>query len=59
MRTRSTRLLAALTAIAAAWIESESRRKGWTADYRDEVEHSLANHLRGLDALPISTIIAA
>jgi integrase len=45
--------------LAAAWIASEGVRKGWTAAYRDEVAQSLANHLRGLDALPISAIVAA
>lgn len=45
--------------LAAAWIASEGMRKGWTAAYREEVAQSLANHLRELDALPISTIVAA
>ena len=45
--------------LAAAWIASEGARKGWTAAYRAEVQQSLARHLRGLDALPVSAIVAA
>lgn len=45
--------------LAAAWIASEGMRKGRTAAYQEEVAQSLANHLCRLDALPISTIVAA
>ena len=45
--------------IAASWVNSESRRKKWSADYVDEVEQSLRNHLHKLDDLPVSTIIAS
>ena len=45
--------------LAASWIKSESRRRGWTPDYRDEVAASLKNHLRVLDDVPIAAISAA
>ncbi len=41
------------------WIDSEARRERWTADYKEEVEASLKNHLSKLDRLPISKITAA
>ncbi len=41
-----------------AWIEIESRRKKWSADYEFEVQQSLINHLSDLDELPISNITA-
>ena len=37
----------------------ESRRKEWSADYIDEVEQSLRNHLYELDGLPVSAIVAS
>jgi integrase len=45
--------------IAASWVRSESRRKKWSADYINEVEQSLRNHLHKLDDLPVSTIVAS
>ena len=45
--------------VAADWVRQETRRAAWTPDYRDEVEASLANHLSGLDGLPMTAITAA
>lgn len=45
-------------AIAAAWVNDEGRRKGWAAEYRDEVEASLRKHLGALDPLPIADVTA-
>lgn len=44
--------------VAAEWVKRESRRARWTADYKAEVEASIANHLGKLDGLPISEITA-
>jgi hypothetical protein len=45
--------------VAAAWVNAETRRKKWSADYIGEVEQSLRNHLSELDDLPVSTIVAS
>ena len=46
-------------ATAADWVKSEARRKKWSAEYVDEVEQSLRNHLAKLDPLPVSKIVAS
>ena len=45
--------------LAADWLKREARRSKWTADYREEVKGSLANHLSPLNTLPVSEITAA
>lgn len=45
-------------AVKAAWLNDEERRKGWSADYRGEVEASLRKHLSELDSLPVSEVTA-
>lgn len=44
--------------VAGAWMEAEAHRKRWTADYRNEVAASLKNHLRPIEALPITKVNA-
>ena len=44
---------------AEAWVKAEHKRARWTEDYRGEVAASLANHLSGLNALPIAAISAS
>lgn len=46
-------------ALKSEWVTDESRRAGWSDDYRGEVEASLRNHLADLDALPVTSITAA
>jgi hypothetical protein len=48
-----------LEAVAKAWVAVRRRRDKWTAGYVREVENSLANHLAGLNDLPVSEISAA
>ena len=45
-------------AVKVDWVAAEARRRMWTADYREEVEASLRNHARTLDALPIAACTA-
>lgn len=45
-------------AVKAAWIVDESRRKKWSADYREQVEATLANHLPHLDRRQITGVVA-
>lgn len=42
-----------------AWVKAEHKRARWTEDYRGEVAASLANHLSGLNPLPIAALTAA
>lgn len=42
-----------------SWIDSESARRSWTPDYREEVEASLRNHAEALYPLPVASITAA
>jgi integrase len=42
--------------VAQAWVDSEAREQQWTADYRGEVEASLANHLSELDDDPLAKV---
>jgi len=44
--------------VKGAWLNDEARRQKWSADYREEVEASLRNHLNKLDALPIGQVNA-
>jgi hypothetical protein len=45
-------------AVAADWIKAEAKRAKWTPAYKDEAAASIANHLSGLDPLPITEITA-
>jgi integrase len=45
--------------VAKDWADSESSRRSWTADYRDEVDASLRNHGADLFELPVASITAA
>jgi len=45
-------------AVAADWVNSEAQRAKWTPAYRREVEASLKNHLRDLNALPLVEVTA-
>lgn len=47
------------SAVAAEWIKSEAKEQKWSADYKDEVEASLKNHLGELDSVPLVKITAA
>jgi integrase len=42
--------------VAKRWARLEARRNVWTEDYQQEVSASLANHLSGLDGLPIADV---
>jgi integrase len=42
--------------LAKRWARHEARRNSWTLAYQQEVSASLANHLSGLNGLPISEI---
>jgi hypothetical protein len=46
-------------AIAADWVQAETRRKKWSDGYFDEVRQSLRNHLSALDPLPVSAVLAS
>jgi integrase len=46
------------SAVAADWVKRETRRRKWSAAYREEVEASLRNHLSSLHRLPLSEITA-
>ncbi len=57
--TRAARAGTTFAKVAARWVAVEAKRAGWTADYHNEVERSLHNHLSALDALPIDRITAS
>lgn len=44
-------------AVATDWIKTEARRAKWSPSYQGEVEASVRNHLRDLDALPLHEIV--
>lgn len=45
--------------LSADWLKREARRAKWTADYQQEVEASLDNHLSALATLPVAEITTA
>jgi integrase len=41
------------------WIEREARRQKWTASYTAETKASFANHLKDLNPIPVTKILAS